>query len=73
MCFKCKTSKAEVGCWVECAYHGVTCAWRNHQKVMGTARTGAGVGEAARAFVLGVFSVQFRKDREAYHTHQVPH
>ena len=70
MCFKCKTSKAEVGCCVDrCKSEVLLC------RSIGSNSdylTTAGLSKAARAFVLGLFPIQLRKDCEAYHTHQVP-
>ena len=72
MCFKCKTSKAEVGyCVALVSVHRDTCVLHACQALIGAALTGAGVGEAARASVLGLFSFQLGEDCQAYHTDQM--
>ena len=70
MCFKCKTSKAEVRYCVD--WRKLTTLFCTGIKAQGRLLTSAGSGEAAGAVVLGLLSVQLGKDCEAYNTHQVP-
>ena len=66
MCFKCKTSKAEVGCCED-----VMKTLMPPLSSPALVSTRAGFGEAAGAFVLGLFSIQLGQDCQAHHTYQV--
>ena len=68
MCFKCKTAKAEVGCWADLVLM-IICT---SGVLTGMAIVDAGVSETARAFVPGLFSLQLRENCAAHHTHKVP-